>query len=482
MRIGLRIFLGYFLIVGLGAYFLMNIVMTELKPGVRKSTEETLIDTANLLAELVRDEVKNQTVARGRFSQAVDAYAQRKVNARISEVVKAGVNHRIYVTDDKGVVLYDSEGRDEGKNYSKWNDVYLTLRGKYGARSTRDDPKNDLSSVMHVAAPIKDGERIIGVVTVAKPNLSVQPFIEMSRRKLGRAGLLLIALSLAVGIGFSLWLSGSIHQLVRYVDDLSVGRRVTAPKMRGELAVLGSAVSKMRTQLDGKTYVEQYVHALTHEMKSPIAAIRGAAELLDEEMPPGVRTRFLGNIRGEVYRLLQVIDRLLDLAMVEQRQALETRTPMDVGALLKQLLSEKAPLLKARGLTVAENIAAGLIVHGDPFLVRQALSNLLDNAIAFAPVGSALTVQGGQGQGPQDLQDSGRCWLTVRNDGDGIPAFAQERLFERFYSLPRPDTHKKSTGLGLPFVKEVAALHSGQVRVENHPSGGVVATFVLPLG
>jgi two-component system, OmpR family, sensor histidine kinase CreC len=474
MTVGLRIFLGYFLIVGVGAYFLITIFMNELKPGVRQSTEETLVDTANLLAELVKDEVKDGTIAQGRWKAAVDAYARRKLDARISGVVKAGVNHRVYVTDDHGIVLYDSEGRDVGQDYSRWNDVHLTLQGKYGARSTRADPRNEMSSVMHVAAPVIDGGRIIGVVTVAKPNITVQPFIEMGRRKLGRAGVLLVLISLAVGVVFSSWLSSSIRRVVKYADDLSHGRRVRAPQLRGELAVLGQAVSEMRTQLDGKTYVEEYVHALTHEMKSPVAAIRGAAELLDEQMPPAERARFLANIRLEVDRLQQVIDRALDLARVEQRQALEAREPMDLGTMTDELLALKAPLVGARALTVERRLEGPLVVRGDAFLVRQALSNLLDNAIAFASRGGVIAIEG--------RVDAGRCQISVQNSGAAIPAFAQDRLFERFYSLPRPDTGQKSTGLGLPFVREVAALHEGEIRVENLPQGGVVAVLTLPLG
>ena len=64
-------------------------------------------------------------------------------------------------------MLFDSEGKAAGLDYSRWNDVYLTLQGKYGTRSTRSDPADDASAVMHVAAPVRDGERIIGVLTVA---------------------------------------------------------------------------------------------------------------------------------------------------------------------------------------------------------------------------------------------------------------------------------------------------------------------------
>lgn len=473
MTLGLRIFVGYFLIAGLGVYFLLRIFANEVKPGVRRSTEETLVDTANLLAELVKDDVKAGTVGQGRWKAAVDAYAARRPDARIDGVLKAGVSHRIYVTDERGIVTYDSEGRDVGKDYSRWNDVYLTLRGKYGARSTRADPDNELSSVMHVAAPVLDGKRIIGVVSVAKPNLTVQPFIEMGKRKLVRAGLVLTLLSLAVGVIFSLWLSSSIRRVVKYADDLSSGRRVPAPRLGAELAVLAGAVSKMRKQIDGKAYVEEYIHTLTHEMKSPVAAIRGAAELLGEEMPTAERARFLANIRLEADRLQQVIDRALDLAKVEQRQALETREPVDLGAVAAELLELKAPLVRARELSLERRLEAPLVVHGDRFLVKQAVSNLLDNAIAFAPRGGAVRVEG--------RSAPGHAGLRIHNSGEGIPAFARDRLFTRFYSLPRPDTGLKSTGLGLPFVREVAALHQGEIRVENAAEGGVEAVLTFPV-
>ena len=70
--------------------------------------------------------------------------------------------------------------------------------------------------------------------------------------------------------------------------------------------------------------------------------------------------------------------------------------------------------------------------------------------------------------------------LTVRDHGPGLPSFAEQRVFEKFFSLPRPDTGRKGTGLGLAFVREVATLHGGSARLANHPDGGALATLVLP--
>ena len=473
MPLGIRIFLVYFLFVGLSGWFVMSTVMDEIRPGVRQSTEETLVDTANLLAEILRDEVKNGSLAQGRLPELLKAYGQRQPQAQIWGVEKRAVSHRIYVTDARGIVLLDSSGAAVGQDYSRWNDVYLTLRGEYGARSTREDPADEDSSVMYVAAPIKDGAQIIGVVSVAKPNQSLQPYIERSQRRLGWLGAGLIVLGLLIGGALSWWLSGSLRQLTRYAGAVSRGERAELPELRGgELKQLAAAVQKMRTELEGKAYVEQYVHTLTHELKSPLAAIRGAAELLESEMPAEQRQRFVANIASEGARLQQLIERLLNLALVEQRQGLEERVAVDLHGLAEELLQAQAARIQAAGLRIENTIPPGLLVQGERFLLRQALANLLDNALDFTPAGGLLRFSA-------ETRD-GRVELALYNQGAAIPDYALPRLTERFYSLPRPASGRKSTGLGLNFVQEVALLHGGELALRN-VEGGVRASLLLPI-
>jgi two-component system sensor histidine kinase CreC len=472
MPLGIRIFLVYFLFVGLAGWFVLSTVMEEIRPGVRQSTEETLVDTANLLAEILRDDLRAGTLTQGRLPELLRAYGQRQPEADIWGVRKNRVNHRIYVTDAHGVVLLDSSGAAVGQDYSRWNDVYRTLRGQYGARSTREDPNDPESSVMYVAAPIRDGERIIGVVSVAKPNASLQPYIERSQTRLTWLGAGLIGLGLLVGGLLSWWLSRSLRRLRDYAQAVSEGRRAELPHMSGgELSQLATAVERMRTQLEGKAYVERYVHTLTHELKSPLAAIRGAVELLESEMPAEQRQRFVANIGNEGARLEQLIERLLNLARVEQRQGLEERVPVPLRELAEELLQARAARIQAAGLRVENRVAPGLCALGERFLLSQALANLLDNALDFTPAGGLLRL---------DAERRG-AWLELRlfNQGEPIPEFALPRLTERFYSLPRPATGRKSTGLGLNFVQEVAGLHGGELQVCNQ-GDGVQACLRLP--
>ena len=472
MPLGVRIFLVYFLFVGLAGWFVLSTVMDEIRPGVRQSTEETLVDTANLLAEILRDEVKAGTLGQGRLPEALEAYGRRQPQATIWGLTKAEVNHRIYVTDGQGIVLLDSAGQAVGQDYSRWNDVLLTLRGQYGARSTREDPNDPDSSVMYVAAPIKDGERIIGVVSVAKPNRTLQPYIERSQNRLAWLGVGLIGLGLLIGAALSWWLSAALGKLTRYAQAVSEGQRAEAPQVRGgELGQLAVAVERMRTELEGKAYVERYVHTLTHELKSPLAAIRGAAELLEGDMPVEQRQRFVANIQQESARLQNLIERLLHLAQVEQRQGLEERVTVALRALVDELLQAQQARITAAGLQVEEALPAGLSLRGERFLLRQALANLLDNALDFTPPGGLIRIAAERrGEG---------VVLRLFNQGEAIPDYALARLTERFYSLPRPNGGRKSTGLGLNFVQEVAELHGGELQVGN-VEGGVEVLLTLP--
>jgi two-component system sensor histidine kinase CreC len=119
-------------------------------------------------------------------------------------------------------------------------------------------------------------------------------------------------------------------------------------------------------------------------------------------------------------------------------------------------------------------VADGLQLEAERFLLEQALSNLLDNAIDFTPEGGHLFVRAAQTPG-------GQVQIGILNEGPLVPDYALERVFERFYSLPRPDSQRKSTGLGLSLVQEVAQLHGGTVQLCNVPGQGVRVDLTLPL-
>lgn len=477
MRLGLRLFLGFFLIVGLAAFFVMRVFVDEVKPGVRQAMESTLVDTANVLAAMAADDLKAGRIAEGRFAGDLARVRDHDPEATIWRFPKRSIDYRVTVTDARGIVVFDSEGRDLGRDNSRWNDVYRTLRGEYGARSSPESPGSE-RTVMHVAAPVFDPDApgtLIGVLTVAKPNRTLEPFIEASQRSILGKGAWLIGLSALVGLLMTWWLARRIGRLNRYAQAVAAGEPVAPPPpRRDEIGDLARALEDMRRKLEGKAYVEQYVQSLTHEMKSPLAAIRGAAELLQEPLPEPERRRFAANIQAQQQRLTETIDKLLALAEVEQHGWLQRREALDLSALLRQLAASVEPQLAAARLQLrVEGADSPLVVRGDPFLVRQALANLVDNAIAFSPAGGSILLGISVAEG--------RVRATVRDAGPGVPDYALGRVFERFYSLARPDGGGRSSGLGLPFVREVARLHGGEAWLGNRDGGGAEAGLSLPL-
>jgi len=469
MRISMRLLLGYFLIVAIAAWFVLSIFVQEVKPGVRRATEGTLIDTATLLAEIGRDDLLSGHAQQGKLAQAFSQLHQRPFRANIGGIHKVRNEYHVYMTDARGKVVFDSAGQAVGKDYSRWNDVWLTLRGEYGARSTQSDPDDPQSTVMYVAAPVMDRGKIVGVLSVGKPNSTMAPVIHRSERRILWAGGALLGIALLIGLVVAWWINRSIGTLSRYADAVTTDTPLPLPNPgSSELRKLAQALENMRIRLEGKNYIEHYVHALTHELKSPIAAIRGAAEILTEQPPPPVAARFIDNILVQNARMQSLVEKLLTQARLENRVEI-VPVSVDVDTLFTRLADARSAVLTAKNIALTSQ-SASLCVAGDPELLEQALGNLLDNAIDFTPPGGAIALAACEAQT--------QVLLTVTDSGSGIPDYALTRIFERFYSLPRSNG-LKSSGLGLAFVQEVARLHQGGITLRNRDQGGASATLAL---
>ena len=490
MNISVRFFIGYFLMLGLATWFVLNIFTDEIAPSLRQAREETQIDLAHLLAELAADEIDNASFASGHFAQAVHAAKERHPGATIYDIKKDFVDFRVLVTDAKGIVVFDSARRDIGKDYARWKDIAAVLRGEYGARTshetfddtlwTRDGTASELSrgdradpsvkstdtmSVMYVSAPVKKDGQLVGVLSVGKPTVTLTPYVDRMTHRIQYRSFAMLAISAFIGVFFSAWLTWSINRLIRYARAVSAGVRAIPPTGGGrQFSELARALATMRERLEGKQYVEKYVQNLTHEMKSPLTAIVSGAELLEDDMQESERRHFAQMIQEQSVRLKLIIDRMLQLARVEQLQRLEDNQTVDLAKLLQQTVQSREGQLARYGLRVITDAKGNFNCQGDAFLLQQALANLLDNAIDFSPRDGEIHIA---------LKTlAKKIEIRVRDHGKGAPDYALEQIFERFYSLPRPLTGSKSTGLGLPFVREVAQLHGGSARFSNHPEGG----------
>jgi two-component system, OmpR family, sensor histidine kinase CreC len=474
MYLGIRMMFAGFAMLGIAMFFVLNTFVTEIRPSVREVTEEVMVDAAHLLAELASDDLASGAIANGRFATHVRAYQQRPVNIAIWGIAKETLDFRVYVTDAKGIVQFDSENKDVGQDFSRWRDVALTLRGEYGARATREQSSDYAPTIYYVAAPVKSADQLIGVLTIAKAMDTIEPFIERAEWRVLRSGAWLLLWSLLIGVGITLWTVYEVRRLARYAEDVDAGKRVPVPEVRGELGKLARAMASMRTRLEGQQYVERYVTALTHELKSPLAAIRASGELLNEPMNEADRRKFAGHVVDQSERMQRSVDRLLELTRLEQTQQLPDAQSHDLNGLLQELVDASKSRADAAHVHIDFTPASPpMAVMMDRELIKLAVSNVIENAIAFSPVDAhvRLSIQG----------DATNVEISVVDAGPGVDAAVLSKVGERFVSTPRPNGAPKSSGLGLAIVKQVMALHRGEFLLVN-AAQGARAVLRLPVG
>jgi two-component system sensor histidine kinase CreC len=463
-------------IIALGFYQLASHFLAEVEPQTFQATEESMVDAAHLFAEIaepyLRDHSRDFTTLRSAFTEA----HQRRFSALIFEHEKRLVGLHLYVTDATGRVLFDTDGgRREGLDYSHRRDVSLTLEGRYGARSSKDFLDDNTPSVLYVAAPVGDAQSPIGVVTVFKPKIDVLPLVRERRRIIYTAcGLIGGGIAFLIGVVF-LWLFRPIGRITDYARAIERGERPAKPKIGigREVNTLAHALDSMRDALENRNYVERYVQTLTHELKSPLAGIRGAAELLLEDMPPESRDKFLNNILAETSRSERLINRLLELSAIESRRNLDSVSDIETSSLIHEAIQQIQPAADLRNVSIClDEQAVATHLRGDRWILRCALVNLLENAIDFSPSGTTVHVE---------IQCADySIIIAIRDQGAGIPDYARDKVFERFFSLRHPATQRKGTGLGLTLVREAVELHSGTVTIECPASGGTIARIMIP--
>jgi two-component system sensor histidine kinase CreC len=164
---------------------------------------------------------------------------------------------------------------------------------------------------------------------------------------------------------------------------------------------------------------------------------------------------------------------MLELAALEFRDQPVKKEAVQLQALVNTVVESKTPMLTRKQLSMETVVAKDVVVHGDTFLLHQALANLVQNAIDFSAPGGKISVYA-------KVSDT-KINLIVEDQGAGIPEYALVKIFDKFFSLQRPEGGRKSTGLGLNLVKEVAQLHHGHIDLANITPNGVRATLALPV-
>ncbi len=445
-RIWLMTAISLLSIGGLSYYAIEKIIT----PQAKRVVEDSLVDTSRLLAvmlsaDTVRAVAGDGTAFIGLQNALDDIITTAHTPAWYDKKSKS--QYHLYITDNHGIVLYDSLGESVGQDFSQWNDIYLTLKGHYGARSSKRS--TDDYSVMYVASPIYANHQLIGVVSVGKSVLSLMPYISTAKHEFLKIIMQSMLFSLILAALIAAWLRHSIQRINRYTQSLG---QMSRPHfyLGRELNELTHGIHTMQTAIENKAYVTDYVHTLTHELKSPLTAIRASSEILLEPVDDDERQHFAALIQAQSMRMGSLIDKLLTLAKTEQPDFRLEKTLVDIRPLLIQSLNTQlASREQAHDNPLKWAIIGNAMLSADAFWLQQAIDNLINNALRHATSFVLIVIQARQ--------------IMIINDSAPLPDYVLTRAFERYFS--RHDVTGKNatkgTGLGLPLVASIMAAHGG---------------------
>lgn len=449
MRIRTAIFGVYVLASAVGLAVLMRFMLAEVRPRYVSAVRADLEEAGRLLAATLEG---------------------RSEAAAVAAVAQARYFQAALIAPD-GAILAQRTEEPLTDAYSPRSDAALARRVSgdlIDGWAARHDGGVRVETPVHLA-----GGRTVRLVLMRSVR-SLNAVIWSERKKLAGVALAVAGVMLVAGWWIAARLARALERLTLYAREVRDGRPARPPQSRArEIAALSQAFEEMRVALEGRQQTERYVQSLAHGVKAPLAAIRGSAELLDEDMPPAQRAKFLANIRAESARIERVIGRLLELSSLETRKSVghPVRLPADEPA--AQAVEAVRAAAETAGVSLVLAAETGQAhLHGDAVLLREALVNLLQNAVEFSPSGGTVTLT--------VAAADGRVAFTIDDQGAGVPDFALGQVFDRFYSLPRPATARRSTGLGLALVREIAHLHGGEAGLENRPDGGARAWLRLP--
>ena len=217
-----------------------------------------------------------------------------------------------------------------------------------------------------------------------------------------------------------------------------------------------------------------FVANVSHELKTPVGAMALLAEaVLDAADDPVEVRRFTTKVLHEANRLGRLVTELIALSRLQGAERLPEMHAVEVDAVVREALGRARLAMDSTGIDIATDADSGLLVEGDRTLLVTALSNLLDNALAYSPPGSPVSVS--------RQESDGFIEIAVTDRGIGIAEDEQQRVFERFYRVDKARSRATGgTGLGLAIVKHVAANHGGEVTLWSKPGLGSTFTLRIP--
>lgn len=385
---------------------------------------------------------------------------------------------RVTLINLHGTVLCDSEASSENmENHAHRPEISMALTGQQGAITRFSDTLQ--TSMLYLAIPRYESKQIVGVIRTAIPLLAIDNLLNELYRQFAILLVVLLAVISLVILNIYRKINQPLAEIVDEASHFAHGDfKSTIPDYEiKEIADLGFALNRMAEQLDRlENLRKDFVANVSHELKTPIATIKGYVEtLLDgAQHDPKDIEHFLNVVLKQNDRLAAIVDDLLTLSRLESApiaQLLEI-DEHDACDLLQTCTDICQARSEAKDITISNSCMSPIAIKIDQSLMTQALVNLLDNAIKYSNENTEITLL---------AESSGsEVKLSVKDQGPGIAEEHIPRLFERFYRIDKSRSRRiGGTGLGLAIVKHIVNIHDGEVVVTNNGGKGACFSIIL---
>lgn len=452
----------YVAVILISMILLSVYILGALTDNLYNSERVKLFAKANIISDLITT------------TDDIDEYTRYSVNQILS-----GSNMRSIIVDADYFAYFDSSEDSDiiGKVVMRES---INKCMKNGEQASSIRVNNNEATMMSVAVPLLDGEKLAGSVYLVESLTDADMTIRNIRKNLIVFAIIISILVAILSLGLSIMTTAPIDNFISVSKEISKGNFNMKAKEKGtlELVEMAKALNYMSAELnDYEENRKKFVSDVSHELKTPLATIKLICDSIvtTDNPEPEMIQDFLGDLSDEVDRLTRIVERLLTLTKMDANQNSVALTPVDFEVMVNAIVRKLMPNAEAKDIVLFPDFTASGL---EPMMldydkIWEAVYNIVDNAIKYTPEGGFVKVG--------LALDNKKVIIRVEDNGPGIPVEEKDKIFERFYRLD--DSRARDTGgtgLGLAIAREAILLHGGEISVENSTEGGSIFVISLP--
>ncbi len=386
------------------------------------------------------------------------------------------INARVLLLNNKGTVISDSYDNYNGADLNYIKAVQNALAGSSSAKLYFFD---DVGQTIYACIPVNQAGEIIGALLISASPNDIYERINTILGDFYGLSVLVIAITLVFSFLLTDIFSKPILEITNVVKNVSSGKQIDEITIysNDELGVLADSTNLMIARLTAIDDVrKQFVSNVSHELRTPITSLKIIAQTMLESPPQevGIYQEFMADINGELDRLNDIIDTLLNLTNLEQEQSELALSATSLDQLIEQCIKTLKPIAHKKNINIYYHNRADVIVEIDVIRIRQCLINLVGNAVKYNHAGGKVDVY--------LSNNRENAIIKIKDTGIGIPEKDIPHIFDRFYRVDSARARSTGgSGLGLAIVHQIVALHGGTIELQSKVNTGSEFTMCLPL-